>query len=231
MKLIDVKKMNLNLDGKKILENIKFHINENEVKIIVGKSGSGKTQLIKTLTSYENIKDDLEIDFNIEKKDIAIIFQNFDELLNPLMRIDKQIIEYQIYHKLLNREEAIKKAKDLFLKLNIKIDVLKKYPFEISGGEKQRVVLAMILMQDPKLIICDEITSALDLDNEIAILKLLLSLNISILMITHSITTMKKFSKNILFIEEGKIIFEGNLENLLKLDNDYVKKLRLIYGE
>lgn len=231
MKIMEIKNLSLKTKDRYIIENISFDVNLGEKICIIGKSGSGKTQLLKSILKISKLeKEGIILIDNKENyilgKDVGAIFQDFSLSLNPVLTIKQQMIEGPIYHKLLNKKQAINKAKKLLNELNLSEEILNRYPFELSGGQKQRVIIAIVLMLDPKLIICDEITTGLDPINEYEVVNLLKNMNKSIVMITHSFNVIKHFADEIVFLEEGHLKFKGKFKELLKIkDSKYIESM------
>lgn len=179
--LLEIKNLDVAYSKNKIIENLNFNINENEIISIVGESGSGKSTLIRAILNIisnggfiskgeilflgGNISalGEKEIQ-KIRGKEIGIIFQDAGGTMNPIKTIGKQFLEYILTHNKISKKEASEIIKENLLKVNLNDTerVMNSYPFELSGGMKQRVAIAMILSQKPKLILADEPTSALD---------------------------------------------------------------------
>ncbi len=230
MKIIEIKNLSISTPEKNIVNNISFDINSNEILALIGSSGSGKSQMSRAIKGISKLKVDGIIRYNnIEDIEIGYIFQDFAECLNPVLKIKNQIIEAVIYHKRLNKKDSIIKAKKTLNDLNLDESVLEKYPFELSGGQKQRIVIAICLMMDPKLLICDEITTGLDNINEYEILNLVTNLNIPVLLITHNINAVRKFSDRIIFINNGEVIEVEKVEDLKKYsDIEYINAMNRV---
>ena len=219
MKVLKIEKLNI----KDILENISFEINKGEIVTLIGPSGSGKTCIARAIMGISKLEYKGNIFVNDKEiftkgKDICMIFQDIEKSLNPVLKIKKQFFEALIYHKICKRENLLEYSKNILSK-----KVLDKYPFELSGGEKQRIVIAMIISLNPSVIICDEISSNLDPINEYEIFKILKDTNISLLVITHSPNVIKYISDKIVYIENGKKRYEGKYLGLINKNNEYVK--------
>ncbi|ACZ01391.1 ATP-binding cassette domain-containing protein [Streptobacillus moniliformis] len=227
MKMIEIKNLSISAPEKNIINNISFDINSNEILALIGSSGSGKSQIARAIKGISKLKLNGTINYgNISNIEIGYIFQDFAECLNPVLKIKEQIIEASIYHKKLSKKDAIIKAKKVLKDLNLDENVLEKYPFELSGGQKQRIVIGICLMMEPKLLICDEITTGLDNINEYEILELVSNLNISVLLITHNINAVRKFSDRIIFVNNKEIIKVKTVEDLKKYSNiEYINAM------
>ncbi len=235
---------NLKVDIKKArkqfpaLVNVNFEINEGEIVGIIGESGCGKS-----LTSYsvmgllpkvgkisggEIILNGNRIDNLSDKelckvrgKEMAMIFQEPMTSLNPLMKIGKQIQESYLIH---NKDAKDSKEKVLQIMHEVGLSRPEKlyndYPHQLSGGMKQRVVIALALINNPKLLIADEPTTALDVTIQNQILNLLKKLNktsnVSIMFISHDIGVINEVSDRMIVMYAGKIVEMGNTKEILK---------------
>lgn len=233
--MIEVKNLSIKSKDKFILKNINFSIKDGEKISILGKSGTGKSQLARAICKISKLELDGEIYIDNNKKyilgrDISMIFQDFSQSLNPVIKIKKQIFEIIKINPKNNKEYFEKEVLYYLNKLNLDKEILEKYPFELSGGQKQRIVILIILLLNPKVLICDEITSGLDPINEFEILNFLKSINKTIIMITHSINVIKNFSDKVIFLEDREIKFMGKLEDLFKIkNNDYIENLKKLW--
>ena len=194
--MITVKKLNISY-GEKLIENGEIVVPDNSIVVVAGKSGSGKTSilyrigLIATATDYDYTIDGEKINLNdkakvgkIQENCIGFVFQD-GSLIENLTIEENIIFAAQTSGKNISREEII----DLLEKVEITSDKLKLYPAKLSGGEKQRVSLAMILAKNSKYIIADEPTASLDKENSekiIQIFKNLKEAGYTILISTHS---------------------------------------------
>lgn len=223
----------------KAVDGISYKLDYGEILGIVGESGSGKTVSVLSLLGLirrngrieggEAIfdgKDLLKLSREelreIRGKDISIIFQDPMTSLNPIMRIGMQIMEPLIWHRLLSDKDARDRAIELLRIVGIpeyKTRFL-DYPFQFSGGMRQRVMIAMALTCNPKLVIADEPTTALDVTIRAQILNLMLEmkekLDMSIIFITHDITLAMNFCDTIIVMYAGKIVEYSSMENFVK---------------
>lgn len=241
--LISVKDLSVQLlteEGKlSIIENISFRIGRSEIFALVGESGCGKSITALSLTqllpsnqaaypsgsvTFENedlIKCSIERLRSIRGKDITYIFQEPFSSLNPLQKIGDQLIEGFLLHNLGNKEEALAKAETLLKRVGI-TDAkqrLDQYPNQFSGGMLQRVSIAMALMCDPKLLIADEPTSAIDVTIQLQLIELLLELKaeikMSILFISHDIGLVSNIADRIGVMYAGKLVEVGTTAEVI----------------
>jgi len=219
------------------VRGVNIEIKSGEILGIVGESGSGKSVLMKSVIGIlpENAKiDSGEVYFKeknilnlstkemrkIKGKEIAMIFQDPMTALNPLKKIGDHIIEVLVRHKGVNKRIARKMALDVLNDVGIPMPEkrIDQYPHEFSGGMRQRVLIAMALACDPKLLIADEPTTALDVTIQAQILELLKSLkdknNMSIILITHDLGVVASLCNRIAVMYGGLIMEEGTTEEI-----------------
>ena len=250
--LLEVKELTVDFDTSnglfRAVDNISFNINVGECIGVAGESGSGKTQTFFSITGIlsDNGYANGVANFNdlnllnlsekelskIRGKEIGFIFQDPMTSLTPHMTIGDQLIEVSICHEDANKSEALNKAKNVLdiVKLPRIESLINKYPHELSGGMRQRVMIGMSLMCDPKLIIADEPTTALDVTTQKDILKIFNDLklykNITLALISHDIGVINEVSDNIIVMNNGKIVETGVCKEVLKNPrNEYTQHL------
>lgn len=224
MNYLDIQKLHISDDTKKLVD-IGFKIISSTA--LIGQSGSGKSLTIKSLLGMlpNNLNLDIKIDSNFElkKENIGFVPQNPFTSLSPLTKIDKQF--------LLANEKLNKKRKIELLKLvGLKADILDRFPMELSGGQLQRVVIAIAISSNPKILLLDEPTTALDTDTKKNILELLLDLkkqlDLLILFVTHDIKSIKDITDDIVIIKNGNIVESGLCKDILNdPKHEYTKDL------
>jgi peptide/nickel transport system ATP-binding protein len=205
----------------KELVNISFEINKSFA--LVGQSGSGKSLTLKALLGMlpQNLKCELDVESNfdlIAGKTISIVPQNPFTSLSPLTKIDKQFMLEEV------------KASRYMKMVDLDTNFLDRYPSELSGGQLQRVIIAMALSSDPKLLLLDEPTTALDSETKDGILKLIIKLQnevgYKILFVTHDVEATKELCEDIAILKDGIIIERGRVEEILSSPkNSYTKQL------
>ena len=231
--MIFFKNVNVTIGDKIILKNLSFNLEKNNILAIIGESGGGKTTianiLMKKISEYDGevYLDDKEIRnySNIEYyKKISIVLQDYTTALNPCMTI--RDVLYEPFEIKKEKVDYIK-IKDVLnlLKLNY-LDIDTK-TIDLSGGEKQRVNIARILLFNPEVLIFDESISSLDIDLQIEIVEIIKkiskNMNKTILFITHNLSILKFLTRDILVIKDGSIIERGDVINHPK--SDYTKEL------
>lgn len=209
----------------KAIDNISFDVEKGEFVGIMGASGSGKSTLLNTISTIDKVtsghiivngEDITKIKGNklneFRREELGFIFQDFN-LLDTLTAYENIAIALTIQR--VNAKEIDRRVKALAQQLNIK-DILKKYPYQVSGGQKQRIASARAIITNPKLILADEPTGALDSKSSRQLLENFEFLNqnmgATILMVTHDAFTAS-YANRILFIKDGKIfneIVKGN---------------------
>ena len=234
MNLLDVKNLttSFNIDGESFLavNDINFALKEGEVLGIIGESGSGKSvtalSIMNLLPKFNGKIEAGSIIFNgkdlttlndkemcrIRGKDISIIFQEPMTALNPIFTIEDQISEVLATHKICHKDEIYYKITQVLSQLKIPNpeEIMKKYPFEISGGMRQRIVMAMAIICNPKIIIADEPTTALDVTTQAEILDLLKNImkdiGSSIILITHDLGVIAEMATKVAVMYRGRIV-------------------------
>lgn len=211
---------------------VSFDVFEKETFGIVGESGSGKSTLGRIILRLEEptegkviflSKDFLSLkgrELKETRKNLQVVFQDPASSLDPKMKIGKSIEEPLIIHKIGGRKERRDFACMLLEKVGLDKSFYDKYPFELSGGQKQRVGIARAIALKPKLIICDEAVSALDLSVQAQILNLLKRLqeeeSVSYIFITHSLSVAEYVSHRVAVIYLGRFVEKGFAKDVLR---------------
>lgn len=241
---------NTELGQVKAVKDFSFRVRKGEIMAVVGESGSGKsvcalsiTGLLKehgaVISKGKIFFEDKEIDYNDEKRlreirggEISYIFQEPMASLNPLHTIEKQITERLIYVEGYSKSDARLRAVELLKLCGIKNveSRLQDYPHNFSGGERQRIMIAIALACSPKLLIADEPTTALDVTVQQQILDLIKELkdkfSMSVLLITHDLGIVKKYADNIVVVKDGEVIESADCKEIFNNPkNDYTKSL------
>lgn len=217
------------VQGKKLpaVRGVSFSLERGDSVGIVGESGSGKSALayaIQHLSAGEvtgNITFEKEVLTKVDRR-IGMVFQDPMTALNPTMTVGAQIAEGLIYHKLMRKQEAWGKALELLQLVGVSHPEirLRQYPHELSGGMRQRVLIAIALACNPLLLIADEPTTALDVSVQAQILDLIQRLQnhfqMSLLLISHDFGVIASICKKVLVMYAGKIVEQGSVEEILQ---------------
>lgn len=223
----------------KAVRGVQFSLEKGQALAIVGESGCGKSVTAKSIMGLikapqGEIKENSEILYNGEnilkynKKqwqhykggECAIIFQDALASLNPTMRVGKQIMEKLMGHKNMTKQEAAKEAVEMLRMVGIPEPEkrVRQYPHEFSGGMRQRVMIAIAFACDPKILICDEPTTALDVTIQGQILDIIKNLQkknqTSVIMITHDLGVVANIAQKIAVMYSGIIVESGTCEDI-----------------
>ena len=229
------------------IRGVNIDLERGETVAVVGESGSGKSVVMKTVMgilagnakinsgsimfSYKNDNGEIEtvdllqketkwIRKNINGRKISMVFQDPMTSLDPTMTIGKQLMEGMRMHLGLSKEEAKKRAISLLEEVGITnpLERMKQYPHQLSGGMRQRVVIAIAISCNPDLLICDEPTTALDVTIQAKILELIKFLQkergISVIYITHDLGVVAKVADYVNVMYAGKIVEVGNIDEI-----------------
>ena len=221
------------------VNGVSFELEKGEMLGVVGESGCGKSitmmSMIKLLPPSAQITsgsvkleglDMVHINNQemnkIRGSKVGMIFQDPMTSLNPFMKIGDQLCEGILFHKKIDRKEAMKRAAEYLDKVGISNSAhrLKEYPHQLSGGMRQRVMIAMALMSEPSLVIADEPTTALDVTIQAQIVELVKELrnelNTAIIWITHDLSLLAGMVDRILVMYAGRVVEEAKLDDIYK---------------
>jgi peptide/nickel transport system ATP-binding protein len=213
------------------VDGLDFSLDMNRAVVILGESGCGKTSLAKAILRLlpRNVEDyngkiylngknimaygEEEFRQNVRWVGISLVPQAAMNALNPVLRVGDQVAEPALLHLGVKKDEAFNLARKMFSHVGVPADFLSRYPFELSGGMRQRVAIAMALVTSPALIVLDEPTSALDLLTQANIFNVLKrtkkELGIGFILITHDIATSSELADDVAIMYAGQIVETG----------------------
>ena len=220
----------------KAVDDVTFDLEKGEVLGLAGESGCGKSSIGFTLMGMPQppgriVSGSIKIDGReivglpedvlrreIRWQKISMIFQGAMNALNPVYTVGYQMIEPLIYHKGMEREEALEKAMKYLELVGLDPEIVYRYPHELSGGMKQRVVIATALILEPDIVIADEPTTALDVVVQAQIINLMKrlkkKLGLSMIFITHDLSILAEISDRVAIMYAGKIVEIGPSEKI-----------------
>jgi len=245
--MLEVRDLSVSFGARKVVDKVSFTLDAGEKLALVGESGSGKTvTALSTLRLFEAARLQGAIRFQgrevldmgpaelqaLRGNEIAVIFQEPMTALNPVMTIGAQIMEALQLHKGLGRADAREQAVAALKRVEVaeperRVD---SYPHQLSGGQRQRAMIAMALACDPKLLIADEPTTALDVSIRHQILDLLdrirIERNLAVLMITHDLNLVRRFADRVAVMERGVLVEQGPMRQVMQApSHPYTLKL------
>ena len=227
MAFLEIKNLTKSFNQKTVLNDINLTINKGDIFGVLGLSGAGKSTLVRCINGLERFEsgeilfeDRLLSDSKNEitrsdRQNIQMIFQHFN-LLNQLTILDNVKLALD-FAKRGTKKERIDKSLKALERVGL-LDKANMYPSQLSGGQKQRVAIARALVLEPKVLLSDESTSALDPETTISILHLLKELNkelgLTIIMISHQMNVIEEICNKVAIIDNAKIVEEGNLSDV-----------------
>lgn len=220
-------------DGRLLVDHLSLQLKRGETLGLVGESGSGKTLTLKSLIGLlpKNLSESYE-EKNINGN-VAMIFQNPMSALDPLCPVFAQLIEVVMIRQNMSKKEAACRAKELIERLGLPKELSKKdrLPSELSGGQCQRILIAMALACKPDVLLCDEPTTALDVTVQKQTLDLILSLqkemNFAILFVTHNLAVAAGICSHLAVMHHGKIVERAATKEILLTPKDEYTKMLL----
>ncbi len=245
--MIKINNLSVAFDNTEVVKNVNLKINDGEILGIVGESGSGKSVMALTIMGLkpeaatvnsgtidiDGVTADAADNNAFEKgSQISMVFQEPMTSLNPTMRVGRQVEEVLKLHTDMDAQQRKKKVLESFESVGLKATdkVYASYPHELSGGMRQRVMIAMAVILEPKLIIADEPTTALDVTVQNQIIRLLSDINNkkknSMIFITHDLNLARKLCDRIAVMKDGTIVENGTSEEIFTSPvNEYTKML------
>jgi ABC-type dipeptide/oligopeptide/nickel transport system, ATPase component len=231
--LLEVKDLSLSYGDKKVLKNVSFSLNRGEVLCIVGESGSGKSSILLSIMGLlpknarlsgsillegKELLNLREEEYRkLRGKEIGIVFQEPSLYLDPLFKVKDQILEAYTAH--FGKAGGEERVVEVLKKVGVQDveRVMNSYPHQLSGGLKQRVCIAIAVVCNPKLVLADEPTTALDLTVQRKILGLFTQLKEEgkgIILVTHDFGVVAEVADRVLVLKEGEVVEEGDVVSI-----------------
>ena len=247
--LLEVKNLHIQYAGTEMVHGISFSLDSGEVLSLVGESGSGKTSVIRAVLGclpHEGRVNEGEIIFSgvnmlkntpkmwrdISGRNISMIFQDSGSMMNPIRTIGSQFVEYILEHSSMESQKAEKEAKEMLERMQLPNPdtIMDSFPFELSGGMRQRVGVAMAMFFRPQLLLADEPTSALDVTTQAQVVKELMKIcredGTAIILVTHNLGVATYMSDKIMVMQNGHVVEEGTSEAIIENPQaNYTKEL------
>lgn len=234
--IIQVINVNKSFGHLHVLKDVSLTVDRGEAVVVIGTSGCGKTTLLRCLNflneydsgeiyidgellGYKKVNGKLhrrsETEIAKSREEIGIVFQSFN--LFPHMTVLENIILSPTNVKKMEKPQAVEIAKELLSRVGL-LDKLNEYPARLSGGQQQRVAIARALAMQPKIMLFDEVTSALDpelVGEVLAVMKQLAKSGMTMVIVTHEMHFAKDVAHRIFFMDDGRIVEEGNPKEVL----------------
>ncbi len=248
--LLEVKDLEISYGKKVVVAGANIELEKGEILSIVGESGSGKTTVIRAIMGclpgagrvsggtvifdgkdvLQNTRDQWR---DMSGKEMSMIFQDSGSMINPIRRIGGQFIDYIRTHAPeKSKDEAYKMAADMLTNVRLPNPdtVMNSYPFELSGGMRQRVGIAMAMVFSPKILMADEPTSALDVTTQAQIVRQIVDVrdqyNVAVIIVTHNLGVASYMSNKIMVMKGGRVVESGKREDVIgNPKDDYTKQL------
>ena len=257
--MLDIENITVAYHGQPFLRDFSLHMKRGEIISLVGESGSGKTTAIRSILGLlpqegELVSGDILFEGKslpeysekemqkLRGSRISMIFQDSGAMLNPIRKIGSQYIEYIQKHEKQGHKAAEEKAVAMLeaMRLSEPERIMKSYSFQLSGGMRQRVGIAMAMTFEPELLLADEPTAALDVTTQAQIVRQMMELRknhgTSIILVTHNLGVAAYMSDRIVVMQNGSIVEEGDRKTILEQPGcAYTRKLLAavpnMYGE
>lgn len=247
--MLEIKDLTVSYQNTPTVRNFSLHMNPGQIVGLVGESGSGKTTVIRAVMGLlpgggKVTEGDIKLDGtsllsyspeqwrNIRGTDISMIFQDSGAMMNPTRRIGDVYTEYLLTHERISKKEAWRKGIRMLERMRLPSgdNIMRSYPFQLSGGMRQRVGIAMGMTYQPKLLLADEPTSALDVTTQAQIVRQMIQLReeygTGIIIVTHNLGVAAYMCDYIIVMKNGIIEDQGDREHILHhSDNPYTKTL------
>lgn len=247
--MLELKNVTISYKDRPTVKNFDLSLGQGKICSIVGESGSGKTTVIRAILGLlggggkvtggdilfegrsllSNTKEEWR---KLRGTDISMIFQDSGAMTNQTRVIGKQFVEYICTHEKVSKKEAWERGIEMLGRMRLPSGdhIMKSYPFQLSGGMRQRVGIAMAMTFQPKLLLADEPTSALDVTTQAQIVRQMMELRdaykTSIIVVTHNLGVAAYMADHIVVMKNGEVVDAGDREQILHhSQSDYTKNL------
>jgi len=241
MSIIEVRHLNIGYGNGPVLQDINFNIPEGQITVILGKSGEGKSTLLKSLIgllpplSGEILFRNERLDFHSEASlqahynRIGVLYQN-GALLSSLSLFENIALPLRIHRSDLKKEEVRAKVEKRLSQVGLD-DSGAKQPGELSGGMRKRAGLARALVRDPDIVFCDEPSAGLDPITSTALDRLMIRLNretqTTLVVVTHELRSVEAVADRVLVLHDGRLHYDGELSNMQNLKDPFIESFFL----
>jgi peptide/nickel transport system ATP-binding protein len=224
-----------------VLHDVSFGVGEGECLAIVGESGSGKTTLARCIAGlHDGYEGSIKFDgvtlgkwkdrSRIFRKQMQYVFQNPYASLNPRSTVGSSITTTLLTLEDLSRDDARLRVEEALEAVALSPSVVTKYPRDLSGGQRQRAAIARALVVRPKLLVCDEVTSALDVSIQAVIVSLIDKLKrdhgLSVIFVTHNLALIDSIAERVVVLAGGRVLELGNTQSVLSSpQSEYTRRL------
>jgi len=247
--MLEIKNITISYKNNPTVKNFSLSLGEGQICSLVGESGSGKTTVIRAVLGLlagggkvtegdilfqgksllKNTPDEWR---KLRGTDISMIFQDCGAMINPTRKIGEQFVEYIITHQKMSKKEAWSKGVEMLQRMRLPSgdNIMNSYSFQLSGGMRQRVGIAMAMTFQPKLLLADEPTSALDVTTQAQIVRQMMELRdefgTSIILVTHNLGVAAYMSDYLVVMKRGEINDQGSRDHILhETTSDYTRNL------
>lgn len=247
--MLEIKDITISYKNRPTVKHFSMTLGQGEICSLVGESGSGKTTVIRAVLGLlagggkvtegdilfegKSLLKNKDADWRkLRGTDISMIFQDSGAMMNPTRKIGDQFVEYILTHEKISKKAAWDKGVEMLERMRLPSgdNIMRSYPFQLSGGMRQRVGIAMAMTFSPKLLLADEPTSALDVTTQAQIVRQMMELRdefkTSIIVVTHNLGVAAYMSDQIVVMKHGEIIDAGDRDHILyHTDSEYTRTL------